>query len=318
MIATDRYQLKGITSFTTYPSGEMRDCKINEYNEISVGSGMYVPRYKAPDERRKDNKAISFYENGNIKSIALEERTKVATSLGTILTELLTFYEDGSIDSLFPLNGQLSYGWSEKDEETLLEDMRFDLPIGWFTTKIIGLRFYQNGVLKSLILWPKKTVEINTPFGVQNVRIGFRLYEDGSLESFEPAYPLTIETRIGSIIAFDQNAVGIDADFNSVRFYPDGSLQCISTNSDIVVNKISERKRTMIFQQLRLDMVSDEMVKLPIVIRFNNDEVMIDNGAEIYNFPIEDSNFLFLYDGSYQQKKCSPGSDCSDCGASCM
>jgi preprotein translocase subunit Sec61beta len=318
VIVTDKYNLKGITSFTTYASGEMKDCKLNEFNEIRVGNRKLIPRYTQPDERTKDGKIVSFYENGNIKSIALQERTVILTSAGPVHAELITFYENGAVESLFPLNGQIGFGWTEEDEEQLLEEMRFDLSFASFTTKLIGLRFYNSGALKSMILWPGRRIEIIAPIGVYPARIGIRLYEDGSLESFEPAVPILINTGIGAVMAFDQNAVGVDADFNSVRFYPDGKLKSLSTNSDIVVNRISWPRRTIIYQQLRMDMLTGEMVKLPVVISFREDLVEVDNGAGKQAFTASDSKFLFLYDGSYREKKCSPGSDCSGCGASCM
>ncbi len=318
MMSTEKYKLLGISSYTTYESGEIKECKLNEHNILRVGNQDFIPRYSGPDERRKDNKALAFYESGNVKSIALEERTVITTSIGSIPVELLTFYEDGAVKSLFPLNGQISFGWSEEEEEKLLEEMQFDLPCASFTTKIIGARFYNSGALKSLILWSGKRIEIDTPIGRYPVRVGFRLYEDGSLESFEPAVPILIKTEIGAIMAFDQNALGMDADFNSIRFYPDGRLKALCTNSDIVINQISNAQRTIIYQQLRLDMLSNEMVKLPVIISFGEDRVEIDNGAEKQVFSISDSKFLFLYDGSYRENKCSPGSDCSGCGASCM
>lgn len=318
MIVNEKYNLKGISSYTIYPSGEMKDCKIEEFNQVSVGDVIYIPRYKGLDERKKDNKTMSFYENGNIKSIALEERTKVSTCLGDVNAELITFYESGSIDSVFPLNGQIGFGWSMEDEEQLLEEMHFSFPFGEFTTRIIGLRFFENKTPKSVILWPKERIEIKTPLGEYPVRIGFRLYENGELESFEPAVPISIETPIGMIMAFDQNAVGVDADFNSVKFSPSGKLTSVSTNSDIVVNCISTKERIMIYQQLRFDMLTDEMVKVPIIVSFHENMVTIDNAVEKKTFQIDDAKFLFLHDGYYMEKKCSPGSDCSGCGASCM
>ena len=169
-----------------------------------------------------------------------------------------------------------------------------------------------------MILWPNKRIEIETPIGSYPVRIGFRLYENGALQSFEPGMPISVETPVGSVMAFDQNAIGIDADCNSINFYPDGSLQSLSTNSDIVIHSPEMKERTIIYQQLRLDMLSDEMIKLPVVLHFQKDTVMFDNGAESKTFPIKGTTFMFLHDGYYTEKKCSPGSDCSDCGASCM
>lgn len=318
MVTTEKYGLKGIESGTTYPSGGIKSCKLAQYNEVRVRNQVFVPRYKKPDERKKDNKALAFYENGSIKSIALEERTEISTSLGVFRAELVTFYENGDIDSLFPLNGQIGFGWSEEDEEKLLEENYFTFSFAQFAEKVIGLRFYPGGKLKSLILWPGKKIQVKTALGEFPARIGFRLYENGELESFEPAVPVEISSRIGTIVAFDQNALGIDADFNSVNFYPDGSLKSVKTNSDIVINQISTGERTIIYQQLKLDNMTGKMTKVPVLILFEENEVIIDNAAEKKTFSIDDSKFLLLHDQYYMEKKCSPGSDCSGCGASCL
>lgn len=318
MISTGKYDLKGIVSYHTYPSGQLKECKLDQYNEICVGDRVFIPRYKRLNERKKDNKALAFYESGNVKSIALEERTEVSTGAGNISAELVTFYEDGEIDSLFPLNGQIGFGWSEEDEERLLEEIHFTFPFADFSEKIIGIRFYHSGKPKCLILWSGRRIKINTPMGIYPVRIGFRLYENGALESFEPAVPVFIKSSIGTIAAFDQNALGVDASSNSVNFYQDGRLKSVTTNSDIVVNKISSAQRTIIYQQLRLDIMTGVMCKVPVIILFLDNQVMLDNGVEKKTFPIDDSKFLFLHDQSYMEKKCSPGSDCSGCGAACM
>jgi hypothetical protein len=159
---------------------------------------------------------------------------------------------------------------------------------------------------------------METPLGAQNVRIGFRLYENGSLESFEPAKPVTIKPVIGDIVAFDQNAVGMDADFNSVRFNEKGELQGLCTNSDIVINNKTTGERKIIYQQMRFEMTSDKMVKVPVKILFQDNTVTIDNGVENLSCSTEESKFLFLHDGYYMDKKCSPGSDCSGCGSECI
>ena len=318
MKALIKHKLSGITSHTTYPSGELKDCKLDSYNEIIIGPNVYIPRYRSLDERKKDNKALAFYESGDIKSIALEQQMSIATPAGSMMAELVTFYEDGAMDSLFPLNGQIGFGWSEGDEEELLQEFECRLAFTDFREKIIGIRFYRSGKIKSIILWPKKNISIMTPLGEYPVRIGLRLYENGSLESFEPASAVPIPTVIGTIMAFDQSALGMDADYNSVRFNPDGSLLSLTTNSDIVVFDDRTGDRTAIYQQLKLEMLSSELMKLPVKIVFEDGQVSIDNGMDCHRFSVEQCRFLFLYDGSYKEKKCSPGSDCTGCGAACM
>lgn len=318
MLQRNIIALKGITSTEKYEDGSLKSCIINEENQIETALGLLTPRFSPPDERKKDSKALSFYPDGVLQSIALEQQTRIETPIGGFPAELLTFHPNGALSSLFPLNGQIGFGWTEEDEGTLTELYHFSFPFGKFDTKIIGMRFYPSGKLKSLMLWPGEMVTIQAPFGEILIRNGFKLYEDGALQSFEPAYPTKLMTPVGEVMAFDHLALGIDSDFNSVKLSTGGSLVGFSTNSDIVVNNTLTKDRVLFYQQLRLEMESDKMMKLPIRITFQSTEVCLDNGVEKQSFNLTASKFLFLYDGSYQQSKCSPGSDCSNCGGNCL
>ena len=249
MLTVETSGLKGITNFTTYDNGELKDCKLEEYNLIHTKYGDLVPQYGDPGFRKKQLAALSFYKSGKIKSISLEQQTEISTPIGTFPAELITFFEDDSINSLFPLNGQISGFWSEEEGE-LAQKFNFSFPFGDFCAKIIGLRFYQNGKIKSLILWPNEQIIIDTPVGKMPVRIGFKLFEDGSIESVEPAEPFLIETPIGSINAYDADALGIDADKNSVCFDERGILTSLCTFDIITVRKKSGEKE-IIFPTLR-------------------------------------------------------------------
>ncbi|WP_255334335.1 hypothetical protein [Methanosarcina sp. KYL-1] len=44
-------------------------------------------------------------------------------------------------------------------------------------------------------------ITIDTPAGKMPVRTGFKLYEDGSIESVEPEEPVPVKTPLGSINA---------------------------------------------------------------------------------------------------------------------
>ncbi len=144
---------------------------------------------------------------------------------------------------MFPLNGQISASWSEEEEGALAQKFDFTFPFGSFNAKIIGLRFYQDGKVRSLILWPNERITIDTPAGKMPVRIGFKLFEDGNIESVEPAEPITVKTPIGPINAYDQNALGMDADKNSLRFDRKSRLISLFTSDTIIVRKSNgERK----------------------------------------------------------------------------
>jgi hypothetical protein len=65
---------------------------------------------------------------------------------------------------------------------------------------------------------------IQTPLGPMLLRTGFSLHETGSVRSVEPAVPVALATPIGPVKAFDAEMLGMNADQNSVRFSPAGSL----------------------------------------------------------------------------------------------
>ncbi|MBC3888837.1 membrane-binding protein [Acetobacterium paludosum] len=307
-----KYEIQGITSSITYENGNIKDCRVNKPNVLHTNYGDFTPRFSHPDERKKDTKALSFYENGNIKSIALEERKKVETPIGAIKAELITFHENGSIDSLFPSNGQIGFGWSMEDETKLTEKYDFQFPFGEFSARIIAVRFYESGQLSSLILWPGEIVEIATPIGIIPIRIGFKLYENGLLESVEPAHPIIVNTPIGNVTAFDYTALGMDADFNSIHFDEKGNLSGVFTNSDFAIKNLNTNKRENIFQYLRLDMLSDNFLKVPTVIQFEKDTVVFDTNENTTSYKISECEFLILYDGKFEDNACSPN-DCSEC-----
>lgn len=304
--------IQGITSCTTYDNGNLKECKVNQPNIIQTNYGDLIPHFSSPDERKKDMKALSFYKNGNIKSIALEERQKIETPIGTLTAEMITFYENGTIDSLFPTNGQIGFGWSLDDEAKITEKYDFQFPFGEFSTRIIGLRFYESGQLSSLILWPGEIVKIETPVGTIPVRIGFKLYENGVLQSVEPAHPIILDTPIGSVTAFDYTALGMDADFNSIGFDKEGNLSAVMTNSDFVIKNLNSSQRETVYQYSRLDMLSDNYLKVPTSIYFDRDHVTFKTNENNFTYTTKDNKFLILYDGNYLDGACSP-SDCSEC-----
>ncbi|AKB78754.1 hypothetical protein MSHOH_2271 [Methanosarcina horonobensis HB-1 = JCM 15518] len=303
--------IKGITSFTTYDNGELNECKLNDYNLIHTKYGDFVPQYGDPGIRRKQLKALSFYKNGKVKSISLEQQTEVNTSIGTFPAELVTFFEDGSLNSLFPLNGQISGFWSEEDEGALAQKYDFTFPFGSFNVKIIGLRFYPGGKVRSLILWPTETITINTPAGKIPIRTGFKLFEDGSIESVEPAKPVPVETPIGSINVYDANALGIDADKNSLGFDRNGRLTSLAT-FDIISVKKSNGERKIIFPKLKPGLMED-YEKVPVKLFFGEDSVTIDDGMRATEYSISECIFKITGGDYTETTTCGDCSKCKGC-----
>jgi hypothetical protein len=178
-----------------------------------------------------------------------------------------SYYEDGSLNSVFPLNGQIGFGWSEEDEGKLAPRHSFALSVGTITIKLNGIRFYPGGAIKSILFWLGETAFITTPAGDFPARIGLRFYEDGRLESFEPAVPITLNTPISPIPAYNMNALGLDADFNSVRFDTGENLIHSATSGDIIVNN-PDSGRSRIASLARHGLTEDQMIRLPISLSF--------------------------------------------------
>lgn len=304
------YGLKGVTSYTAYENGRIEKCRLSAYNIIPTKYGYLVPQFNNPGIRRKDSKALSYYKSGKLRSISLEEQTGITTSVGTFKAELITFYENGSIDSLFPLNGQISFSWSEEEEGGLAEVYDFDLPIGKFKAKISGLRFYPNGSLKSLILWPGEVIELNTSFGRIAVRNGFKLYENGSLASLEPAEPIYVNTDAGLIKAYDSDAVGVDADNNSLKLSEEGKIIGLATSGDILISNTRSGEKRVISSVIRPGLMED-FVKVPVHIEFKGQQIGIDNSKEQVTIPFNDCVLKIVYDKGLGKSACY--GDCSMC-----
>jgi hypothetical protein len=312
-------EINGITSSTAYESGETKECRVDAYNLIRTKYGDFVPQYKDLGIRKKELKSLAFYKSGNVRSISLEQQTNVETSIGVFPAELVTFFEDGSLNSLFPLNGQIGFSWSEKEEGELSKIFAFNFPFGQFSAKIIGLRFYQNGNLRSLVLWPKELITIQTPLGEMKVRVGFTLYEDGTLESFEPWEPENIQTPIGAVIAYDSAALEVDADNNSLKLDKTGRLISLTTSGDIIVVKNAKGETKPIFPKLRQGLEADEMVNVPIKLRFYENTVIIDDSLEAVEYKTNDYKFNIINDCKIKRKSCGGdggGRGCSGCSES--
>lgn len=202
---------------------------------IETPVGDFTPVFKVEDQGRKKLSPVKYHKNGMIKSLPLQRAQTVRTSIGNIEAELITFYPDGSVNRLFPLNGKISGYWSENQEYELAETLTIPTCWGIIAAKPINIQFYKTGLLKSLTLWPKERVTIDTPEGEMLIRKGMSFYKDGSLQSCEPAEPVEVRTPIGLISAFDPEPNGLDGSRNSLCFTETGEIKSLAT----VKNEIS-------------------------------------------------------------------------------
>ncbi|HEY8889468.1 MAG TPA: hypothetical protein VIM70_04390 [Clostridium sp.] len=199
-------RLKGISSIEFYTEGLIKECKLNEYSEINTIYGNLVPQYDEAEVRRKYKRSLSFYENGEVKRI-------------------------------FPLNGKITAYWTEQNEYKLAEEFNFNFEFGVFKKKIIGINFYESGSVKSLTLWPRDFIDMVTPCGIIETRIGFSLYPNGAIRSCEPRKHTLINTIIGELHAFDLGAIGLNGDRNSLNFNEDGTVKSLRTSTDKITIK---------------------------------------------------------------------------------
>ncbi|MBC2603474.1 hypothetical protein [Puniceicoccus vermicola] len=308
-------ELRGITNFMTYKSGSLKSCIVDTRNEVTTSAGTLVPQYRPPvlgERQKKYRSSLSFFENGQIKSAALDDSTPLQTPLGVFHAELVTFYEDGAVNRVFPLNGKIDGYWSEQNEGELAEVFDFDLPVGQFSAKIIALHFYPSGALKSLTLWPGEKIVLQSPVGEISARTGFALYENGSLRSLEPAEPANLLTPIGVIAAYDPEMIGMNADQNSVQFDPEGNLisvKTVHTGIKVIEEDGSLRQIEPVEAPSLIDIF--EMRTVSMQVDFTGELVQIE-ADRIYAYNLEETDIATFIRSQVLRDACSA---CAGCGS---
>jgi antitoxin component YwqK of YwqJK toxin-antitoxin module len=303
--------LQGIENNSTYHSGALKECVVSKKVELATDYGVLIPQYDFSDPRKKNQYAISFYEDGSLRGISLNKATDLMTPIGPMGAERILFYPNGKLKRLFPLNGQLSAYWDEDDEYQLAREEEFEFSFGKVKAKIIAISFYEDGNIKNLTFWPKSLIFIETPVGKILTRIGISLYSNGNIKSLEPAAPVKILTPIGSITAYDDTANGITGDINSLNFTEDGKLKSLVTSDNkITVGNSSGRITTYSPEQMN-DEDGIEITFLPLIIEFEENTVCFNHGVKhelsANTFTIE----------NYVKSGISECSDCSSCNHDC-
>lgn len=217
-------ELPDVKTYETFPDGSLKSCILDGPVTIRTPAGEWIPRWTDDGVRRKYNKSLSLYPSGSIRSIALHDQTPVETSQGIIPAEHVAFYENGAIHRVFPCNGHISGYWTEEDEKTLASIHTVCWGNQSLTAPIMIFRFYMSGNLRSLTFWPGDAFDIITPIGPVRARTGVSFYEDGAVQSIEPAYPTRMPGDGDIRYAYDKDAPGLHGDSNSLRFAPDGTV----------------------------------------------------------------------------------------------
>jgi antitoxin component YwqK of YwqJK toxin-antitoxin module len=304
--------LKGAEHIQYYPDGMVKQCTLLEANKIVTPFGIFTPQYLDDGYRRKRVKPLTFYHNGNIKNLPLQDGTLVQTKVGVISAELITWYENGSIRRIFPLDGSLTGFWTEDDEYKLAEPIEISLSFGKIKEKVVGVQFYECGNLKNITFWSKDKLAVATAFGNTDIRIGLEVYPDGALRAFEPAEPLLVDTLIGKIYAYNPKAIGIHSDNLSLRLARSGEVENVVTSKNMV-KVVDKSGRVYSFKpELKPSMFNlGGMELFPLRITFNQSRIYFNNNSE-YEFNVNECSFT-VTSVSYP-KTCSSCDGCSACG----
>lgn len=270
--------LQGITHAKYHESGNLERCTLEKPNMIALPPyGVFIPQYEDQytDEKRKKqlSKSLTFYEDGTIASMVLQDTVPIVTSIGSLPAEMINFHESGTIKRIFPVYGTISAFWTEADEHRASPELTLDLPTGTFEGKIINLSFYPDGAFKSVTLWPSDSLLIQTPVGRIRTRIGFCLYPDGTIKSVEPNSVLEVDTPIGTIPAYDPDALGMDGGSNSLVFALDGSIESLFTSTAQVIVAHGDGEESIHAPALRMGHFADVLVADPMKIDFSNGTV---------------------------------------------
>ena len=211
-----------------WDNGAPRACHCLEPDMAPTPQGWLTPLYDVSDIRRSCESSFTLYPNGMWRTLELQNQTPVATPLGLLPAEWLSWHPGGSLKRILTRKGRLSGYWTEQDEAALAPGLDLLLPPGRFTGKVQGLHFYPGGQCASVTLWPGEVWNVPTPVGPLPVRYGCAFYEDGSVRSCEPAWPVSVPTPLGDIRAFDPEAQGICGDVNSLKFARPATLEAQS------------------------------------------------------------------------------------------
>jgi|WetSurMetagenome_2_1015567.scaffolds.fasta_scaffold43261_1 hypothetical protein len=288
--------------------GNIDTVLVGEKIILKTSVGNLIPRYTLGEEGRKKEAPVKFYKTGELKSLPLEEPTEIKTSVGTIKSELLIFHKNGALWRTFPLNGQVTGFWTEKNEYELALAIDIPTSLGTIKTKPIYLQFYETGEMESILFWPGEQIKINTSIGEILIRKGICFHKNGNIKGFEPAKEISIESPIGTLKVFDPDPSGIHAESHSLNFNIDGTIQSVITSS----NKIVAIKDGVEFKSFSPKIVTsycneDAFFISPLKIIFGADSLSFINGNE----PAESlSKFLHYEISDYVPGKPISGVGC--------
>ena len=294
----------GVRTVNHYPSGTPEQALLTEPCVVKFPFGKVIPLYSVVDSGRRRETPVLFYENGKIKSLPLQMRVAIETSVGAIPAELLTFHKTGELKKIFPSAGKLTGFWTEEHEAE--EAPRCEFTVGEIVVKakVISIQFYPSGAVQSVTLWPQERLQIPVPWGVATVRTGMSFYEDGALQSFEPANPTPVPSEIGTLMAFDSHPIGVSADRNSLYFAPDGQILSLLTMSSKIEVTSADGSVLRFAPKTVISFCEEADTEMrPLHIRFQEDRVAFGTDPS-HVFPLDSTKFSIESNSAFLAAAC--------------
>ncbi|MEA5083336.1 MAG: hypothetical protein VB018_04185 [Lachnospiraceae bacterium] len=316
MIKTSYGVLTGETGIEYHSNGSLKQCALEEECALNTQFGILVPKYEVDEARTKNRNSVEFYDTGVLKSIYLQHKTAIPTSIGQIEAELVTFYENGAIHRIFPLFGQVSGFWSEEEEKKLAQNITINMPTVYLENKISCICFYMNGAIKSISLYSGETVTAFNNEVEYKARIGIAFYESGRIKSLEPATNSVVKTPIGVIFAYNNDPMGIHGDDNSLKFNEDGSIKKVTTVASYIEIKDKKGVITEVKAMKKPSMLElDKYVIVPIAIEFYEEKIEVTDSDKCKKcYAYADYNISSAYNEEYQfENTCTDCAGCSGC-----
>lgn len=193
-------------------------------NYSSIFSGYEKTNAPAMDFRRKERERVKYYRSGKLKSVYLNEQTGIETQYGVIPCELITFYESGAINRIFPRYGAISAYWSQKDEAAITQEVHLQIGGASYDIRPQCLKFYESGKIYSITIYDHEELELDTEYGPIRTNVGISFYEDGKVKSIEPSFKTIITIDGKTVRPFDFWADHMHADHNSMIFDREGKF----------------------------------------------------------------------------------------------
>lgn len=205
-------------------TGKLKSLIADEETFLDTPYGKFVPNFSCAEPRKKYRSSVELYDNGNLRSVYLEEQAAVMTPVGILPAEHITFYEEGGIRRLFPLYGQLNGYWTEENEYELAPQLYLPILGEQICCKPLCIHFYPGGALYSVTIWNRSSITVKTLYGPVTTRFGLSFYEDGKLKSIEPVFRTVLQTPSGTMFPYDPNHALFHADNNSLQFDREGNI----------------------------------------------------------------------------------------------